>query len=348
MAEKVLMVGQFPPPVTGEGKMNLQVQQMLQQAGFSVAVLNSCIVDSVNDVGRLSVLKLFRTLKWLWSGLWRQGGTDILYMTPGQTLFGLLRFLPLLWLGRLRAKKLLLHWHGYGVLSAFTKYPRLAGFYLAPAVCNIVLTADLKTKLQRLGLDVSNVHVLGNFSEISPTFTNRETEPARLKVVYLGGLMAEKGIDTFLQLASSSGQFELVVCGAGDAAITAKVQALAAAGALDYRGVIDGKAKQQLFSEADVFVLQTHHPTEGVPLTILEAMACGCAILTTAHNGIPETVGDAAVFVEPQSLNSLMAALSTLDQQRAQLRVLQQRAFIRSQNFSAAVFKQELIKLFRI
>ncbi len=348
MAEKVLMIGQFPPPVTGEGKMNLQVQQMLQQAGFAVSVLNSCIVDSVNDVGQLSAVKLARTLKWLWLGLWRQAGMDILYMTPGQTLFGLLRFLPLLWLGRLRGSRVLLHWHGYGVLTAFARYPRLARCYLSPAVCNIVLTTDLKTRLQQLGMDVTNVHVLGNFSEITPAFASVDTEPARLKVVFLGGLMAEKGIDTFLQLATSSRQFDLVLCGAGDADITAKAKTLAAAGLLDFRGVIDGDAKQQLLKEADVFVLQTHHPTEGVPLTILEAMSCGCAILTTAHNGIPETVADAAMFIAPQSLSSLQTALLSLDQDRAQLRVLQQRAFLRSKNFSAAAFREELVRLFRV
>jgi len=342
------MIGQFPPPVTGEGKMNLQVQRMLQQAGFDVAVLNSCIVDSVNDVGQVNVVKLLRMLKLLWQGLWLQAGVGILYMTPGQTLMGLLRFLPLLLLARLTRKKIILHWHGYGVLSSFVKYPGLARCYLSPKVLNIVLTEDLRLKLQQLGFQVEQVKVLGNFSELQSVMPEPRADNQKLKVVFLGGLMPEKGVDTFLELAAKTKQFDFVLCGAGNDAITARAKALAQQGLLTFPGLIDGAEKKQLLQSADVFVLQTHYPTEGVPLTILEAMSCGCAIITTKHNGIPETVGDAALFVEPKSLESLLAGLQLLDIDRNQLKWLQHKAFERSQNFSATLFREELVRLFRI
>lgn len=348
MAEKVLMIGQFPPPVTGEGKMNLQVQSMLQQAGYDVSVLNSCIVDSVNDVGQVNFVKILRMLKLLWRGLWLQVGVSILYMTPGQTLMGLLRFLPLLLLARLTRKKVILHWHGYGVLGASVKYPRLARCYLSPAVLNIVLTEDLRLKLQQLGFQVENMKVLGNFSELPAVMPVPTADSQKLKVVFLGGLMPEKGVDTFLELAAKTQQFDFVLCGAGNQTITARAKALAQQGLLTFPGLIDGEAKQQLLKDADIFVLQTHYPTEGVPLTILEAMLCGCAIVTTRHNGIPETVGDAALFIEAKSADSLLAGLQILDADRYQLKLLQHKAFERSQNFSAASFREELLRLFRI
>lgn len=348
MTSKVLMIGQFPPPVTGEGKMNLQVQQMLQQAGFEVSVLNSCIVDSVNDVGQVNLIKLLRMLKLLWLGIKLQAGVAILYMTPGQTLMGLLRFLPLLWVARTTRKKIILHWHGYGVLRSFTKYPRIARYYLSSKVLNIVLTEDLRLKLQQLGFQVDKVKVLGNFSELPTVTSETITSKQKLKVVYLGGLMPEKGVELFLELAAKTQLFDLVLCGAGNDAITAKAKALAEQGLLTFLGLIDGTAKKQLLTECDIFVLQTHYPTEGVPLTILEAMSCGCAIVTTSHNGIPETVGDAALFVEPESLESLVAGLQFLSNDRNQLNFLRHRAIERSKNFSAELFRDELIRLFRI
>lgn len=347
MADKVLMIGQFPPPVTGEGKMNLQVQAMLEQAGFAVTVLDSCIVDSVNDVGQLSVVKLIRMLKWLWQGLWLQWGACSLYMTPGQTLFGLLRFLPLLALARLGRKKTILHWHGYGVLSSFKRYPILARWYLSPTLINIVLTEDLRQKLLQLGFGVEKVRVLRNFSEIDSSSLVSKRQNQRLKVVFLGGFMPEKGVNTFLDLAEKTQQFELVLCGSGNQSITARAVTLAQQGLLEFPGVVDGAEKQKLLAEADILVLQTHYPTEGVPLTLLEAMSCGCAIVTTEHNGIPETVGDAALFIEPKSLESLLAALLLLDSDRNQLMELQKKAFARSQNYSAATFSADLVRLFR-
>lgn len=347
MTEKVLIVGQFPPPITGEGKMNLQVAAILNKAGFKVKVLNSCIVDSVNDVGVFNVSKFMRLLKLYLKAISLQVGIKILYMTPGQTFLGLLRFLPLLWFARFANRKVILHWHGYGVLSSFKKYPRLARYYLSPRYLNIVLTDDLRAKFQLLGFEADTVKVLRNFSELTSNPPVQQTENAKLKIVFLGGLMSEKGVDIFLDLASQSRQFELVLCGAGDAAITERAKLMAEQGLLTFLGVVDGIQKQELLKEADVFVLQTHYETEGVPLTILEAMSCSCAIVTTKHNGIPETVSDAAFFIEPKSLDSLLSGLEILDNDRNLLKILQLKAFERSHNFSAESFREELLRFFR-
>jgi glycosyltransferase involved in cell wall biosynthesis len=42
-----------------------------------------------------------------------------------------------------------------------------------------------------------------------------------------------------------------------------------------------GAEKQALFEQAQIFVLPTQYPVEAQPLAVLEAMAHGCAIVTT-------------------------------------------------------------------
>lgn len=346
MANKVLIIGQFPPPVTGEGKMNLHVLRLLVEQGFHVEMLDSCIVSSVNDVGHLTFIKLWRMVKFLVKGLWRQRTMDIIYMTPGQTLLGLLRFLPLLWLAKSTGKHVILHWHGYGVLSQFIRRSWLGRCYLDPSITNLVLTEDFRKQLMCAGFQVTNVTVVRNFSEIEVQAQPIKPHGNKLRVIFIGGLMPEKGVDVFLELASTTQSYHMALCGAGNNEITQKAQALASTGALTFHGVVDGEQKKQLMLAADVFVLQTSYLTEGVPLTILEAMACGCAILTTAHNGIPETVADAACFVEANSVNSLQSTLSYLDSHRSHLQQLQTKAFLRSKTFSAAAFEQTLLDVF--
>jgi glycosyltransferase involved in cell wall biosynthesis len=346
MIKKVLMVGQFPPPVTGEGQMNLLVERMLKSEGLSVAKVDSCIISDVNSVGKFSISKLLHALAICIKSMMFVFRVDVLYLTPGQTLFGLLRFLPIVLVALIAGKKVILHWHGYGILPLFHHYSRIAKCYFNQRFTNIVLTRDLLDKLTVAGINTSRTINIANFSELPIQTTLQSKSERPLKVLFLGGLMTEKGIDVLLQAAEQSNAYEFIVCGTGDACVTGRIEQLASNGKLIFEGLVQSSQKEKILIDADVFVLQTHHPTEGVPLTILEAMASGCAIVTTHHNGIPETVGDAALFVDPNSVSSLLSALSQLDQNRAQLQSLKQAALERASQFSFSIFSQAMVPLF--
>jgi glycosyltransferase involved in cell wall biosynthesis len=78
-----------------------------------------------------------------------------------------------------------------------------------------------------------------------------------------------------------------------------------------YHGVVHGELKRRLFAEAHVFCLPTYYPYEGQPISILEAYASGCAVITTDHSGIFDifTAGANGLAVAKQSVASLRAAL---------------------------------------
>ena len=61
-----------------------------------------------------------------------------------------------------------------------------------------------------------------------------------------------------------------------------------------YHGVVHGERKRLLFAEAHVFCLPTYYPYEGQPISILEAYASGCAVITTDHSGIFDIFTDGA------------------------------------------------------
>lgn len=58
-----------------------------------------------------------------------------------------------------------------------------------------------------------------------------------------------------------------------------------------------------LYNLARVFVMPSIY--EGFGLPILEAMACGCPVITTQEGSLPEVAGDAAFFVDAYSIRSI-------------------------------------------
>jgi len=61
------------------------------------------------------------------------------------------------------------------------------------------------------------------------------------------------------------------------------------------------------YSAADLFVFPTRY--EGFGLPVLEAMACGCPVVTSANSSMREVAGEAAFYADPESVESLAAAM---------------------------------------
>jgi glycosyltransferase involved in cell wall biosynthesis len=158
-------------------------------------------------------------------------------------------------------------------------------------------------------------------------------QPVRL--LHLSSLIDTKGYAVFLEallmLSTRSGpKIEAVVCGKitlsefaerfhDEGTAEAWIESTLAAinrservSARWVRGAV-GVAKTRLYEEADIFVLPTRYAVEAQPLVLLEAMAAGCAILTTRAGEI-ETILDerSAKFLEYVSAESVADAIEVL------------------------------------
>jgi len=73
---------------------------------------------------------------------------------------------------------------------------------------------------------------------------------------------------------------------------------------------------------------------EGFGLPVLEAMACGCPVITSKIPAITEVCGDAALLVNPQSVEEICQAITEIASSDELCLSLKQKGFKRNQLFS--------------
>lgn len=81
----------------------------------------------------------------------------------------------------------------------------------------------------------------------------------------------------------------------------------AAAARIVFSGFVSDRAVSDLFDRADAFVFPSFK--EGFGLPILEAFHHGTPLIAAAAPAIPEVAGDAALYFDPHSVESMAAAL---------------------------------------
>jgi len=137
-------------------------------------------------------------------------------------------------------------------------------------------------------------------------------------------LVDRKGVEdvlrAFAQIAKQRPQLELRFVGSGP--LRSKLEQLARAHGLENRvsfaGFVRHEELQGEFSGAHIFCLPSrtlkNGIKEGIPNTIVEAMATGLPVVTTRHAGIPEMVrdGEDGFVVAERDVTAIAQALLTL------------------------------------
>ena len=135
-------------------------------------------------------------------------------------------------------------------------------------------------------------------------------------VLFVSSLWAYKNCDGLLRAFALARRdlpdHRLVVVGsAADAGYAAELHALATALGIEdhvvWVGGIPHHETLPFYRAADAFVYPSHNETFGLP--ILEAMACGCPVVTSDRSAMPETAGGAAVLADPEDPASVAAAI---------------------------------------
>lgn len=110
-------------------------------------------------------------------------------------------------------------------------------------------------------------------------------------------------------------------------------------------GYVSDRQLQALYKHADFYI----HPSlfEGFGLTVLEAMAAGCPVITSNISSLPEVAGDAALLVNPTSISDISNAIESLAQDSELKTELTKRGLSRAQVFQWSKTAQGVADIYR-
>jgi glycosyltransferase involved in cell wall biosynthesis len=177
----------------------------------------------------------------------------------------------------------------------------------------IVPSQYLANWVVKWGVPTEKIAVIYNAVEI-PDKVEPLSIPLKtpVKAVTVGRLIPLKQVDRLIEALREIPELGLVVVGDGPERprLERIAQELGVSGRVYFAGQRSKKETLSLMAACDLFVLNSTY--EGLPHTVLEAMALGLPVIATAVGGTPEVVRDGETGVLVLEQNGVIKALLTL------------------------------------
>jgi len=348
---KLLLIGPLPPPITGNSLVNkVIVDNLRTYCPIDVDFVNTSDPKFRESVGEFSLEKVFFFIG-RYKTLYKVFRSSKVYITPGQTFWGILKYAPFILFAKLLKKELIVHIHGDYLWQEYEKLTgvkkRIFKFLFSQFNKGIVLSKSLRRNLIPF-LSDNKIFELPNFVEDYLFEINLERKLNQnfreLRIIYLSNLMKEKGIldllEALLILKERNIHFNAKLAGNIDEELEKEIfkYLKKLEGNVKYLGVVSGYEKKELLEWGNVFVFPTYYKMEGQPISILEAYATGNIVLTTNHAGIPDIFKENinGFYVKKKSPQSLAQVLIEM------VRKLEQYKYIAVNNRKEAKSKYKI------
>jgi glycosyltransferase involved in cell wall biosynthesis len=318
---KALLIVPLPPPITGH---SLASQMLLDGlAGVHHAEVVNLSVGSLND-GRVTARRIREVGKLLVAVWRRQGRADTIYFTISESRAGNLKDLLIYVLCFGRLARMFVHLHGGTIgRELFERHPvwKAVNAWFIKRLGGVIVSGPSHVGIFSDMIEPPRIHMVPNSAEDElfveeGRIGEKFADAAPLRVLYISAMTSQKGcldlLDGWLCLQPDvrrrvqldfAGRFE------SDADRAGFESRIAGLEGVRYHGLVGAAEKRRLFAQAHVFCLPTRM-FEGQPISILEAYASGCAVMTTGQRGIRDVFTDGVNgFEVPEGSGAGIAAV---------------------------------------
>jgi glycosyltransferase involved in cell wall biosynthesis len=329
---RVLFIAPLPPPITGHSLVSKALLDDLtnHHTVDVVDLKKESFTDGVDSAKR--VREILVVLKRVWR---KRKVASVIYLTISESRMGNLKDVVMYLLCRNRLSRMFIHLHGGTIKRELWDASPLTYWInrkLIGRMAGAIISGESHRTIFDGLLPTDKIHIVPNFADERMFATDDEivtkfakVEPLRL--LYMSNFIEKKGykdlVNGFLALPDAlRGRVTIDFAGRFDSAGDEKafLDWIAPMTAIAYHGVVVDAKKEMLFKNAHVFCLPTKF-LEGQPVSILEAYAAGCVVLTTGQPGIRDVFADSSNGVEvvPGDATSIARAIRRLFAKRDEL-----------------------------
>jgi glycosyltransferase involved in cell wall biosynthesis len=361
----VLFLAPLPEPVTGHSlACQIFLDELSKHERVEIVDLNKKeFRQGITSFGRIA-----QVLRLVWRIWRRRNDCDVIYFTTSESWAGNLKDLAIYLACVRRLPRMAIHLHGgagmrrimlgdNGWLSALM---RAANKVFLRRLGGVIVLGQRHVEIFAGCVPAERIHVVANFAQdhlfVEPgVIQDKFARLQPLRVLFLSNLLPGKG---HVELAravlalpeAARARLQVDFAGGFESERDQRQfqELIARAPQLRYHGTVHGAAKQALLREAHVFCLPTYYPYEGQPISILEAYASGCAVITTDHSGIFDifAAGVNGYAVEKQSVPDLQSALGKCLESPAEIAAMAQRNLqTASQRYRTGRYARELMDI---
>lgn len=322
----VVLVGQTPPPYTGQAVM---IQVLLEglKGRFHVEFVRMDYSTSIGEVGRLKTKKLLKLFQLIHRtrALLKQHPSAVLYYPPAPpALIPVFRDIIFLLCVRRTAARTAYHYHAYGLAAFLAGHPwlgRIAGCAYGKADFAVVPTQSCK---EATCLPAVRCAVVPYGIELPGSGGHRsERNDGILRILFVGIHTEGKGIFELVEtIARLSGKGIPVECRCvgswADESEQRRIEQLVIQKGLQeiikFRGCRIGDALWSEYLWADVFFFPTRYRLETQGMVVVEAMAFHLPVVASRWHGPQDVIEDrqTGILCPPGSVESYTKALMAL------------------------------------
>ena len=312
---RIALVGPVAPPAGGMANQTAQLARLLRAEGARVELIatNSSILPAW--LARIRYLRAaLRLPVYLWR-LWRVAATvDLFHVMANSGWSWHLQAAPALWLASLRRKPVLLNYRGGEAAAFFARHPRLIQTSLRRADAIAVPSTFLQQIFEQHGLAA---HVVPNVVDLR-LFAPAPAAPASPCILVARHLQPlydnASAVRAFAVVHAAFPAARLVLAGDGPerAALAQLVASLHLQQAVEFAGHVANADMPALYRASSVVL----NPSlaDNLPVSVLEALACGVPVVSTNVGGIPALLrhGVTALLVSPGDAQAMAQAILAL------------------------------------
>jgi glycosyltransferase involved in cell wall biosynthesis len=305
---RVIISGALPPPMGGVGAyFQTLLNSSLSNRVEMLFVQTSSQDRELSSTGKFTFINIISAIQ----DIWRFTKACIKFhpqLAHISTAVGLsfVKNSVLVIIARLLGCQVLLHPH-CSIIALYHHQSKLKQWYFR----QIIKLTNGVIVLSKEWLDLKNiipgreVYYLPNainlnqFREIAHGHISGQKPNQICKVLYLGYIGKSKGsfdiVDAAMKVRSQGMdmQFDLVGGALSPAELEQlheKIKSSHMDGYVRINPLSFGKEKLRFLDEADIFIYPSYQ--EGLPMAVLEALACGIPIIATSVGGLPDLIQD--------------------------------------------------------